>query len=369
MLLPVQVLHLLGDEGPNTPEPAKYIRYIYNRIILENATVRASAVSALAKFGARCPALRRRIVVLLRRCLHDNDDEARYKPSQSRRSKPSQTLTSCCKQSHVAAPAAPWKCLLWSLPAQCPRRLDAAAQVRDRAVFALSVLGSEEDAAAPPSAALSAGLLVSGAGLKARLRRCAASLRAMLAPAVSLGLEQHVGYPRTWLRLALGLSRATLTPCHRRAAACVLACAGACSDACADGPCAAACAAAACADACAPPFQVSLPALESALKAYLCAESDAPFDMSPVPNEDVDAVVTHGPAAAKAAATAAAAAARTPAPAERSQRATEDAELLNGIAAFAELGKLFKSSEPVQLTEDETEYKARRLVRLRLPGV
>ena len=33
-------------------QPGKYIRHIYNRIILENATVRAAAVTALAKFGA-----------------------------------------------------------------------------------------------------------------------------------------------------------------------------------------------------------------------------------------------------------------------------------------------------------------------------
>jgi hypothetical protein len=33
--------------------PCRYIRYIYNRIILENATVRAAAVSALANFGAK----------------------------------------------------------------------------------------------------------------------------------------------------------------------------------------------------------------------------------------------------------------------------------------------------------------------------
>ncbi|CAI5952905.1 unnamed protein product [Closterium sp. NIES-65] len=72
-----QILHLLGNEGPKTPEPARYIRFIYNRVILENATVRASAVSTLAKFGAQVEALRPRIVTLLRRCLYDNDDEVR----------------------------------------------------------------------------------------------------------------------------------------------------------------------------------------------------------------------------------------------------------------------------------------------------
>ncbi len=52
-------------------------RYIYNRVILENATVRAAAVTALAKFGAACIKLRQSTLTLLKRCLHDNDDEAR----------------------------------------------------------------------------------------------------------------------------------------------------------------------------------------------------------------------------------------------------------------------------------------------------
>ena len=73
--LSTQVLHLLGLEGPHTKEPAKYIRYIYNRVILENATVRAAAVSSLAQFGALVEDLRPRIEILLRRALHDNDDE------------------------------------------------------------------------------------------------------------------------------------------------------------------------------------------------------------------------------------------------------------------------------------------------------
>eukprot|EP00741_Cyanophora_paradoxa_P012774 tig00020629_g12339.t1 len=76
-LLSTQILHVLGREGPKCAEPSKFIRYIYNRVILENATVRASAVTALAKFGFRVPALTNSISILLRRCLHDNDDEVR----------------------------------------------------------------------------------------------------------------------------------------------------------------------------------------------------------------------------------------------------------------------------------------------------
>ncbi|KAL3843464.1 hypothetical protein ACJIZ3_000867 [Penstemon smallii] len=75
--LSTQILHFLGNEGPKTSDPSKYIRYIYNRVILENATVRASAVSTLAKFGAMVDSLKPRIFVLLRRCLFDNDDEVR----------------------------------------------------------------------------------------------------------------------------------------------------------------------------------------------------------------------------------------------------------------------------------------------------
>ncbi|XP_051145035.1 coatomer subunit gamma-like [Andrographis paniculata] len=75
--LSTQILHFLGNEGPKTSDPSKYIRYIYNRVILENATVRASAVSTLAKFGALVESLKPRIFILLRRCLFDTDDEVR----------------------------------------------------------------------------------------------------------------------------------------------------------------------------------------------------------------------------------------------------------------------------------------------------
>lgn len=75
--LSTKILHLLGQEGPSASCPSKYIRYIYNRVILENATVRAAAVSSLAKFGAQLESLRPSILSLLRRCLNDTDDEVR----------------------------------------------------------------------------------------------------------------------------------------------------------------------------------------------------------------------------------------------------------------------------------------------------
>ncbi|KAM3514294.1 hypothetical protein MY11210_002084 [Beauveria gryllotalpidicola] len=77
--LAVRILHLIGLEGPKTSNPTKYIRYIYNRVVLENAIVRAAAVTALAKFGVgQADAdVKSSVKVLLTRCLDDVDDEVR----------------------------------------------------------------------------------------------------------------------------------------------------------------------------------------------------------------------------------------------------------------------------------------------------
>ncbi|KAG8138512.1 putative Coatomer subunit gamma protein [Naja naja] len=40
-VLATKILHLLGKEGPRTPTPSKYIRFIFNRVVLENEAVRA----------------------------------------------------------------------------------------------------------------------------------------------------------------------------------------------------------------------------------------------------------------------------------------------------------------------------------------
>ncbi|MEE6481754.1 hypothetical protein FKM82_012956, partial [Ascaphus truei] len=76
-VLATKILHLLGKEGPRTPTPSKYIRFIFNRVVLENEAVRAAAVSALAKFGAQNDSLLPSVLVLLQRCMMDTDDEVR----------------------------------------------------------------------------------------------------------------------------------------------------------------------------------------------------------------------------------------------------------------------------------------------------
>lgn len=76
-MLSTRILHLLGDLGPTTPSPGRYVRFVYNRVILENSCVRAAAVSALTKFACKVPSLRSSILSLLHRSLHDEDDETR----------------------------------------------------------------------------------------------------------------------------------------------------------------------------------------------------------------------------------------------------------------------------------------------------
>ena len=73
----VQILHLIGTHGPATSAPSRYIRFVFNRVILENALVRAAAVSTLASFATRVPELRTSVSMLIRRSLTDEDDEVR----------------------------------------------------------------------------------------------------------------------------------------------------------------------------------------------------------------------------------------------------------------------------------------------------
>ncbi|KAI0220326.1 coatomer subunit gamma [Massospora cicadina] len=83
--LAVKVLHLLGVEGPKANNPSLYIRFVYNRVVLETAVVRAAAVSALARFGiyVKDSKIKASVRVLLSRCLQDPDDEVRDRAAWS----------------------------------------------------------------------------------------------------------------------------------------------------------------------------------------------------------------------------------------------------------------------------------------------
>ncbi|KAL5108947.1 Coatomer subunit gamma-2 [Taenia crassiceps] len=72
-----RALYLLGREGPFLNRPRQFIRFIYNRIILESAAVKCTATTALARFGANCDDLLPGILILLERVMLDDDDEVR----------------------------------------------------------------------------------------------------------------------------------------------------------------------------------------------------------------------------------------------------------------------------------------------------
>lgn len=75
--LSAKIIHVLCDKGPGTSNPARYIRFIFNRVILETTSVRAAAVTSMAKFAISVPNLTESVIVLLKRSLNDNDDEVR----------------------------------------------------------------------------------------------------------------------------------------------------------------------------------------------------------------------------------------------------------------------------------------------------
>ncbi|GIX64508.1 coat protein, gamma subunit [Babesia caballi] len=75
--LNAQVLKLLGDHVHKTKTPEAYVRFIYNRLLLENATVRHNGVEALNKIMGHCPALKDSVSMLMLPCLEDPEDELR----------------------------------------------------------------------------------------------------------------------------------------------------------------------------------------------------------------------------------------------------------------------------------------------------
>eukprot|EP00800_Vazella_pourtalesii_P020521 TRINITY_DN7291_c0_g1_i1.p1 TRINITY_DN7291_c0_g1~~TRINITY_DN7291_c0_g1_i1.p1 ORF type:complete len:641 (-),score=157.73 TRINITY_DN7291_c0_g1_i1:82-2004(-) len=79
--LACEVLRVIGREGPKASNPRTYIQYVYNRVLLESPQVRAAAISVLGAFGGECPSLLPSVVVLLERCLLDDDNLVRDRAS------------------------------------------------------------------------------------------------------------------------------------------------------------------------------------------------------------------------------------------------------------------------------------------------
>lgn len=76
--LTAKIIYLIGNIGPASKNASELIRYIYNRLILENTMVRVACVGALSKFALEVPESRMDIIKILRnKCCIDPEDEVR----------------------------------------------------------------------------------------------------------------------------------------------------------------------------------------------------------------------------------------------------------------------------------------------------
>ena len=71
------VLKFLGENIHDTPQPSKYVRFIFNRLILEGPEIRIAAAETLAQVALNCPALQSDISSLLESARDDQDDGVR----------------------------------------------------------------------------------------------------------------------------------------------------------------------------------------------------------------------------------------------------------------------------------------------------
>lgn len=76
-VITIRILGFLGKNIPKTNTPSRFIRYIFNRLILESSAVRAASIDALVQIALVCDDLREDIRTLLQVCSKDNDDEVR----------------------------------------------------------------------------------------------------------------------------------------------------------------------------------------------------------------------------------------------------------------------------------------------------
>lgn len=73
------ILDILGKESANISYKNQIIRYVYNRIILEEKSVRMAAISSLRNIALtdKEGSLKNKILILLKNCLKDQDSEIR----------------------------------------------------------------------------------------------------------------------------------------------------------------------------------------------------------------------------------------------------------------------------------------------------
>lgn len=76
-VLQIQIMNLLAREASNILYPAKFVRLINNRVVLENADIRAAAVTTLGKFALEKHQLIPDVRAIISQALEDTDNEVR----------------------------------------------------------------------------------------------------------------------------------------------------------------------------------------------------------------------------------------------------------------------------------------------------
>ncbi|PSN51438.1 hypothetical protein C0J52_08977 [Blattella germanica] len=320
--LAVRILHLLGKEGPRTKQPSRYIRFIYNRVILENAPVRAAAVAAMSQFGATCPDLLPNIQVLLARCQMDTDDEVRdratyYYSILERQDKPLSNHyivegLQDCEHTSLAVR------ILHLLGKEGPRTKQPSRYIRfiyNRVILENAPVRAAAVAAMSQFGATCPDLLPN---IQVLLARC------------QMDTDDEVRDRATYYYSILERQDKPLSNHYI-----------------VEG------------------LQVSIPSLERALQQYTMNPTDVPFDMKSVPlaavpsaEEIVNPAVKGGQADGMLI-SATLPGAKISAVAATVSREESYAEKLRSVPELMAFGPLFRSSEPVELTESETEYVVR----------
>jgi hypothetical protein len=71
------ILNILNVEVTSASEPRKYLRFILNRVHLDDDKIRSTAITCLGEIGNKCPAVLPECVSIIKAYLHDIDSEVR----------------------------------------------------------------------------------------------------------------------------------------------------------------------------------------------------------------------------------------------------------------------------------------------------
>eukprot|EP00736_Rhodelphis_marinus_P006261 Rmarinus@m.24789 len=79
--LATRVIDIIATWSSKSSDPKQYVRFLYNRLVLENASVRVAAIMGLAKYAFNVPSMKPQVLKVLRRCQKEDNDDVRDRAS------------------------------------------------------------------------------------------------------------------------------------------------------------------------------------------------------------------------------------------------------------------------------------------------